>query len=176
MFQGKAIFSTLFEDCVTSPAGINTDTLSPCSQEEADTRVFLHVSAATLAGHRQVILRTSDSDVVILAVANFVALGERIDELWIAFGTGRNFRFNFRQFGVSSKVILLLGGGGIQSQVYINHNYVCRYIPVHAVAESLGQSKAVALPAFHALTGSDTTSTFYGKGKKTAWSVLAIHA
>ena len=46
-----------------------------------------------------------------------------------------------------------------------------RYIPAHAIAQSLGQSKAMALPAFHALTGCDTTSTFFGKGKKTAWSV-----
>ena len=29
----------------------------------------------------------------------------------------------------------------------------------------------MALPAFHALTGCDTTSAFFGKGKKTAWSV-----
>ena len=29
----------------------------------------------------------------------------------------------------------------------------------------------MALPAFHALTGCDTTSAIFGKGKKTAWSV-----
>ena len=46
-----------------------------------------------------------------------------------------------------------------------------RYIPAHAIAHSLGPSKAMALPAFHALTGCDTTSAFFGKGKKTAWSV-----
>ena len=46
-----------------------------------------------------------------------------------------------------------------------------RYIPAHAIAQSLGPAKAMALPAFHALTGCDTTSAFYGKGKKTAWSV-----
>lgn len=46
-----------------------------------------------------------------------------------------------------------------------------RYIPVHVIAHGLGPSKAMALPAFHALTGCDTTSAFLGKGKKTAWSV-----
>lgn len=30
---------------------------------------------------------------------------------------------------------------------------------------------AKALPAFHALTGCDTTSAFFGKGKKSAWSI-----
>lgn len=29
----------------------------------------------------------------------------------------------------------------------------------------------MGLPAFHALTGCDTTSSFFGKGKKTAWAV-----
>lgn len=42
---------------------------------------------------------------------------------------------------------------------------------MHVIAHSLGPAKAMALPAFHALTGCDTTSAFFGKGKKTAWSV-----
>lgn len=84
----------MLEDCATSPAGINTNALAPCTQEEADTRLFLHVSAATLAGHRRVVVRSSDSDVVVLAIAAFVALEQRIDELWIAFGVRRHFRYN----------------------------------------------------------------------------------
>lgn len=72
-----------------------------------------------------------------LSVSVFVALGQQIDELWIAFGKRRCYR----------------------------------YIPVHVIAGTLGPSKAMALPAFHALTGCDTTSAFFGKGKKTAWSV-----
>ena len=46
-----------------------------------------------------------------------------------------------------------------------------RYIPVHYIVRELGPSKALALPAFHALTGCDTTSAFFGKAKKIAWSV-----
>lgn len=34
------------------------------------------------------------------------------------------------------------------------------------------QSVADVLPAFHALTGCDTTSSFYGKGKKTAYNIM----
>lgn len=37
------------------------------------------------------------------------------------------------------------------------------------MAENLGASCSLALPAFHAITGCDTVSAFYGKGKKTAW-------
>ncbi|KAL7395746.1 hypothetical protein ABVT39_022389 [Epinephelus coioides] len=79
-------------------------------------------STATVAGHRRVIVRSSHSDVV-LAIATFMALGQKIDELWIAFGVRRHFR----------------------------------YIAAHAIAHSLGPSKAMALPAFHALTGCDTS-------------------
>lgn len=55
----------------------------------------------------------------------------------------------------------------------VNNSFLspCRYIPAHAISQSLGPSKAMALPAFHALTGCDTTSAFFGKGKRTAWSV-----
>ena len=46
-----------------------------------------------------------------------------------------------------------------------------RYIPVHYIVRELRPSKALALPAFHALTGCDTTSAFLGKAKTIAWSV-----
>ena len=94
------------------------------------------MAATTVAGHRRVMVRTSDSDVV-LGVSAFVALGQQIDELWIAFGMRQRYR----------------------------------YIQVHDIVRELGPSKALAQPAFHALTGCDMTSAFFGKGKKTAWSV-----
>ena len=52
----------------------------------------------------------------------------------------------------------------------IRQNY--RYILVHDIVGELGPSKALALPAFHALTVCDTTSAFFGKGqgKKTTWA------
>ena len=37
----------------------------PCIQEEADTRLLLHVAATNTAGRRRVILGTRDSDVVV---------------------------------------------------------------------------------------------------------------
>ena len=87
------MFTTSLQDCFTSPADVNTDELAPCTHEEADTRLLLHVSAATHDGHRRIVIRTNDSDVVVLAVSAVAALAERIDELWLAFGTGRHFRY-----------------------------------------------------------------------------------
>ena len=47
-----------------------------------------------------------------------------------------------------------------------------RYLPVHEIQASLGESLCRCLPSFHALTGCDSTSAFSGIGKKKAWKVL----
>ena len=41
-----------------------------------------------------------------------------------------------------------------------------RYVPVHRLSEKLGQKLCRCLPAFHALTGCDTTSALAGVSKK----------
>lgn len=46
-----------------------------------------------------------------------------------------------------------------------------RYIPVHTIAQHLGDARSGGLPVFHSITGCDTASSFYGKGKKTAWTI-----
>ena len=67
-------------------------TLAPCSHEEADSRTLLHVSHAALHGHHQMLIRTVDIDAVVLAVfaINHLHAG---CELWLAFGTGKSFRY-----------------------------------------------------------------------------------
>ena len=54
--------------------------LSPCSHEEADTRMMVHVADAVDKGHNSIMIRTVDTDVVVLAVAAVHTLG--IKELW----------------------------------------------------------------------------------------------
>lgn len=49
-----------------------------------------------------------------------------------------------------------------------------RYLSVNAISASLGIERSRSLPVFHALTGSDTTSTFYGKGKRSAWKAWEL--
>jgi hypothetical protein len=44
-----------------------------------------------------------------------------------------------------------------------------RLLAVHEICACIGIDKCHVLPAFHALTGCDTTSAFRGKGKKSAW-------
>ena len=44
-----------------------------------------------------------------------------------------------------------------------------KHIHINAVCNYLGKEKSTVLPAFHSFTGCDTTSSFFGKGKKSAW-------
>ena len=70
----------------------DTDDLAPCSHEEADTRIFVHMADAVKEGLRSILIRTVDTDVVVLAIAAVARL-QTVTELWIAFGTGTNFRY-----------------------------------------------------------------------------------
>ena len=64
----------------------------PCNHEEDDTRIFLHVVHAAREGHSKPVIRTVDTAVVVLAVA-YVHTMQNVEELGLAFGVGKNFRF-----------------------------------------------------------------------------------
>ncbi|KAJ8316884.1 hypothetical protein KUTeg_004788, partial [Tegillarca granosa] len=50
-----------------------------------------------------------------------------------------------------------------------------RYIPIKDVLQSIPPHSIDSLLVFHALTGCDTTSFFYGRFKKSSWSVFLEH-
>jgi len=77
-------------DMVLSNKPTDLSDLSPCRQEEADTRTMLHLCHAADQGHTKVYLSTVDSDVVMLATHLFHDLG--LSELWIGFGSGKTYR------------------------------------------------------------------------------------
>ena len=58
--------------------------MSGCTHEEADARVFLHAE-------NKIIIRIADTDVVVLAIS--VVEEIKVEELWVAFGTGKHFRY-----------------------------------------------------------------------------------
>lgn len=64
--------------------------LGPCNHEEADTRMMLHLADAVYCGYRKILIRTVDTDVVVLAISVFENLA--LEEVFIAFGVGQNFR------------------------------------------------------------------------------------
>ena len=112
--------------------------LAPCNHEEADNRMLLHAADAVQCGFMEILLRTVDTDILILAIAFVEKLqefqGNQTIELWVGFGTGGHLH----------------------------------YIAAHDISSKLKSQVPKALPFFHAFTGCDTMSSFYGKGKKTA--------
>ena len=52
---------------------------------------MIHVANCVSQGHQKVAIRTTDTDVVVLAVSVVHSL--ELTELWIAFGTGKSFRY-----------------------------------------------------------------------------------
>lgn len=86
--EGKELCTTYEEHVLSSP---RRDDMENCTQEEADTRIMLHVYVASQGGYRRVMIRTIDTDVVALAVSKLQDIV--VDELWVAFGTGKHFRY-----------------------------------------------------------------------------------
>ncbi|CAH3168150.1 unnamed protein product, partial [Porites evermanni] len=83
----KQVISTYGKQVLTTLPRNDISSLAPCSHEEADTRMLLHVQDALQQGHKKILLRTVDTDVLVLAVAFLqqVTEGEHLDR-WVAFG------------------------------------------------------------------------------------------
>ncbi len=79
--EGKQLVATVGDKVKCFPSRENCKMLSSCSHEEADTRIMVHVADAVKMGHSLVMIRTVDTDVLVLAVAIVEKL--KIPELWI---------------------------------------------------------------------------------------------
>ena len=85
--EGKEVYTTYGEFVLScQPTKMMT-----CSHKEADTRLVLHAYHASQSGYRKILIRTVDTDVVMLAVSRVQHLS--VDEIWIPFGTGKHFRY-----------------------------------------------------------------------------------
>lgn len=90
--KDKQLVVTDGEEVCSKPPLSELSSLAPCTHEEADGRMMLHVSHAARHGHKEIMVRTFDTDVVMLAVSVVQHLQPET-ELWIAFGTGKGFRY-----------------------------------------------------------------------------------
>ncbi|KAG7159829.1 hypothetical protein Hamer_G026501, partial [Homarus americanus] len=67
-FSGLVIV-TRGKIALSSDASVDVTVLMPCSQDEADTRTLLHASEGVKQGLQKIILKTVDTDVVVLCKA-----------------------------------------------------------------------------------------------------------
>ena len=92
----RQVISSHGEQVLSSHPRDDTSTLAPCTHEEGDTRMFLHVTDAVQCGFTRIIVRTVDTDVLVLAVSLVQQLQEQASEdieLWVAFGSGTHLRY-----------------------------------------------------------------------------------
>ena len=90
----QQIWSVTKEKDAVSNCTINLAGVAPCSHEEADTGIFVHARHATEAGSKVIMVKASDTDVLVIAVSVLQALQELgLQQLWLAFGQGQNLRW-----------------------------------------------------------------------------------
>ena len=85
------VVSTKHESVVFNNDRTDAADLSPCMHEEADTRLLLHAADTARRGYTKVMVRTVDTEVVVIAVAKFQYLS--LSELWIEFGVGKHLKY-----------------------------------------------------------------------------------
>ena len=82
-------FVTNGEQVLSNPRKEDNAALNPCGHEEADTPKMLHVAHDE---HSKILIQTVDTDVVAIVMRIFQLL-KALQQLWIAFGTGKSFRY-----------------------------------------------------------------------------------
>ena len=86
--EEKQVITTKGKEILCTLARNNT-----ARSGEADTRMILHAADAVQEGHRKIVLRTVDTDFLVLAIALAGRLQETQVELWVAMGTGSHLRY-----------------------------------------------------------------------------------
>ena len=109
---------TTFKTEILCNSNLPQSNLSPCSHEEADARMILHLADAAKAGYNRILVRTVDTDVVVLAVCYYYTVPA--SEIWITFGTGKHLRY----IGVGG-----VGGGltSLQKHSALKNHQYCPY-------------------------------------------------
>ena len=73
---------------------VNSHKMSDSTHEEADSRLFLHIMEALEEGNNCIMIRTVDTDVVVICMGKFHDVLARYPDfhLWIRFGTGNSVK------------------------------------------------------------------------------------
>ena len=117
-----------------------------CTHEEASTRMVLHAMSANeiyqSRGVQGRIIVSSSDTDVMILFVHYFPQMKNTSEVWMRIG---------RATSTADKR---------------------RYVPIHTISESLGDTFCKILPALHCLTGCDSVSSFFRIGKRTAFKVI----
>ena len=89
----STVIVTKGEDAISNTRK-SLDAVSPCTHEEADSRIFVHAKDATTDGSKSIIIKDNDTDVPVIAISVLPPLQELgLEKMWIAFGQGAKMRW-----------------------------------------------------------------------------------
>ena len=58
--------------------------VSPCTHEEADSRIFVHAKHAVIFGCKSIVINANDTDVLVIALLVWPSLNELdLQRLWV---------------------------------------------------------------------------------------------
>ena len=108
--EDKQIIITKEDRCLFNP-NCNSRDIDFCSQEEADTRIFLHASDAAKHGFDEIKIKIGDTDVLIVDISFFKKI--IVQKMWIAFGTNKKYKLYavhvvVKDLGEESSLALLM--------------------------------------------------------------------
>ena len=116
-----------------------------CNQEEADTKIIFYALLADQifeSTHQKGRIIVKSPDTDVLVLCvHYFSKFRSTKEMWI------------------------------QTGIVTGTTDLRRFIPVHEICHNIAQEIQTVLPAIHALTGCDSTSAFFGKGKSTVLKV-----
>jgi hypothetical protein len=93
-FQTKNPVIVTKEDIALCNQDIPLQDVSPCSHEEADSRIFVHAMHAAREGYTSLLVKANDTDVVVIGIYVMPTLLELgLQKLWISFGQGTSLRW-----------------------------------------------------------------------------------
>jgi len=92
--QGKMLVTKKGER-IESNNTSDISALQPCTQlqEEADHRIMLHCAHAYHHGMKKIMVRATDTDVLVYTCHRYTARTLEGFEIWLAFGHSKNFRY-----------------------------------------------------------------------------------
>ena len=82
------------EEGVVCNQSISLEGLTHCNHEEADTRIFLHSKHAAANGNKTIMIKASDTYVLVIAVSVLPILQDLgVEKLWVAIGQGQSLKW-----------------------------------------------------------------------------------
>ena len=88
--EGKQLYCSHEDITITNLDNLHVSATSPCTHEEADTRIFVHLNDPVRKGCSNIAIRAPHTDIIILASALFEDIVAH--KLWVHFGTNKRLR------------------------------------------------------------------------------------